>query len=166
MATGERISAQSAPAQEDAAEVIVIGCLVRLDNTALRPGPGTTSAARRDSQNPPSSGFALKDAAIVPRPTSATGSVATRSEREFRLVKTELDLQKFAGQQVEVKARVVGDSLHAADTASAKTGPDERGQPAEQRPGSDTRAPNETANTLRLTAVRVLSRTCPAPGGR
>jgi hypothetical protein len=163
--SGVRSSAtQSGPAQENAAEVIVIGCLVRLDNSAWR--PGTTSGARRSSsRNPALSGFALKDAVIVPRPARATGLVATRSEREFQLVKTDLEVEKFVRQQVELKARLVGrDSLDAGAATSTTTSRDT--QSADRSHESGTRAPNQTANLLRVTSARALSRTCPPPGGR
>jgi hypothetical protein len=167
VASGEHSSAaQSQPAQENGAEVIVIGCVVRLDDSAFR--PGTTSGSRRtSSRNPPSSGFVLKDAAIVPQPTGTTGSVQTNSEREFHLVKSEFALEKFAGQQVEVKARVVaGDAPGEAAAPSTTTSGDEGGRSADKRPGAETRGPNETASMLRVTAARALSRTCPAQGGR
>jgi hypothetical protein len=169
-ASGVRSNAtQSGPAQENAAEVIVIGCLVRLDNSAWRPGTAS-GAGRGASRNPALSGFALKDAVIVqgpPRATGATGLVATRSEREFRLVKTdlELELEKFVGQQVEVKARPVGsDSLDAGAATSTTTSRDT--QTADRGHESGTRAVNQTANLLRVISARALSRTCPPPGGR
>jgi hypothetical protein len=109
----------------------------------------------------------LKDAAIVPQPTGTTGSVQTKSEREFHLVKSDFALEKFAGQQVEVKARVVpGDSPGAAAAPSTTPSGNEGGRSADKSSGTGTRGPNETASMLRVTAARALSRTCPAQGGR
>jgi hypothetical protein len=154
---------QSAPAQQNGPEVIVIGCLVRLDDSNWRPGT-TASAGGRSS--PPSSGFALKDAAVVPQPTAVTGMVATKSEREFRLPKTDVALEKFEGRQVELKGRLIGGDSQDAGEASMKTGRGAATPSADAHPAADSRASNQTGNTLQVTAARALSQTCPAQGGR
>jgi hypothetical protein len=148
----DRPAPQSGSSPQASTDVTVIGCVVRLDDSARRPGT-TSGAGAASSRSPASSGFALKDAAIMSAPEGAKGAVATRSEREFRLLKTDVKLEKFAGKQVELKAQLVAD------------GPSGE-KPAAHGAASAGRNGSSDGNSLRVTAVRALGDTCPAQGGR
>src|SRR3954453_7642274 len=113
--------AHQQPEAANSTEVTVIGCLMPLDDSAWRPG---TSAGADRSATLSSAGFALKDAAIVSPSSGASGEVSKRSEREFHLAKTKVQLQKFSGQQIEVKARLGsgdGTGTSSGDSASEKS---------------------------------------------
>jgi hypothetical protein len=161
-------SAQHGDAQQpgstaqDASDVTVIGCLMRVDTSGRGPG---TYHDRSSSQLPPSSGFVLKDAAIATAPTGTSGAVATKSEREFRLLKTDVPLKKFAGQQVEVKGRL-GSGGGSPDAAPEGTPTATKGSGSGS--AADSRAAGTSGrgyNMLQVTSVRALSPACPPPGG-
>jgi hypothetical protein len=144
------LSAQQAQPRAQAAdsstgaEVTVIGCLVRLDTSARRPGTSDRIPSGRPGQ-PASSGYALKDALVSTGEEPATGPVATRSDREFGLAKGDVDVERFAGHQVVIKGRLPGT---AANERSADA--------SHPTPSHDA--------MIEVRAVRSISASCPPRG--
>jgi hypothetical protein len=103
---------QETPAEQTAqpAEVTLVGCLMRIDTSAWRPGTSDTTPAG-SGRTDVSSGFALKDAAIASSADQTRGPIDTRSAREFSVAKGEVKVDGFAGHQVEVKGHVSGGSI-------------------------------------------------------
>jgi hypothetical protein len=165
-----RAVAQGAAAQQPGAaplkrtEVRVIGCLVRVENGAWRPG-AFVSGASKSAQTLPPSGFVLKDAALATAPAGSSGPVATKSEREFQLVKTDVPLKDFAGQQVEVKGRLAsgGGSHGPADLSPTSTG---TGASSSDQQSQAAETAGSYQNVLQVTSLRSLSASCPPQGGR
>jgi hypothetical protein len=133
----------SAAAHATPREILVVGCLVRLDDSARRPGFGEGTRSDVPGQ-PESSGFALKDAAEIKEPVTTSGPIRTKSEREFRLVKADVAFADHVAHQVEIKGRLLTPG----------------GSPDQAAP-----APTHS-NMIEATAVRSISSTCPAQGGR
>jgi hypothetical protein len=158
---------QPARTPQDATDVTMIGCLMRVDTSGW--GPGTPHQEQSSpSRLPPSSGFVLKDAAMATAPTGTSGGIATKSEREYRLLKTDVPLEKFAGQQVEVKGRL-GPAGRSPDTASGAAPKATRGTGGGAAADSQRQAVSTSGgdhNMLQITSVRALSTSCPPPGGR
>ena len=135
-------AAAGAAAQVENAELTLIGCLVRLDRSAWRPGTSDTIPAGHRGQ-PASSGYALKEALVSTGDEPKTGPVATRSDREFGIAKGDVSVSRFAGHQVVIKGRLTS-------TATA-TDPAINAKPAS--PGHDA--------MINVTAIRTLSESCP-----
>jgi hypothetical protein len=136
------------PAQADASstasETTLIGCVVRLDTSARRPGTSDPIPAGHPGQ-PASSGFALKDAIVSTGEEPARGPIETRSEREFGIARGKVSVERSAGQQVLIKGRLTSTARSGDASADAK--------PA---------VPGHNA-MIDVTAVRSLSDTCPPP---
>ena len=137
------------------AELTMIGCLVRIDTGAWRPGTTDTVPAgpgRRTS----SSGYALKDAAVASIAPNAAGPIDTRSGREFGVQKGEVKVDRFAGHQVEITGRL---------TLSIES--PSRDAPTADMVGTSGRDPaaldaaRSSSGTIAVTAIRSLSDTCP-----
>jgi hypothetical protein len=163
-------SARSGGAQQPGAtprtptELTVIGCIMRIDTSALRPGTTDTGETRSAQKGTPS-GFVLKDAAVATASTSTKGPVATKSEREFQLVKTDVPFEKFAGHQVEAKGRL-GSGDASRDAGSGGSSAAAGGSSASgDRQGQLPETAGSYQNVLHVTSLRSLSGTCPPPGG-
>lgn len=142
------LAAQQAQAPANAAptatEMTVIGCLVRLDTSAWRPGTSDQMPASHPGQ-PASAGYALKDAAESTGAAPETGPVDTRSDREFGIVKGSVNVEGFAGHQVVIKGRPTSTASPGAAPAAAR-----------QPPGHDL--------MIDVTAIRSISDACPPRG--
>ena len=126
-----------------AAEITVVGCLVRLDTSAWRPGTTDPVPAGHPGQ-PVSSGYAVKNAAVVSSDRApATGPVSTRSDREFGIVKGDVNVAGFAGHQVEITGRLTS-TAPAGDSSTDAT---------RVSPGQDV--------LIDVSAVRSISDDCP-----
>jgi hypothetical protein len=140
------LSAQpaAAPDQSNSAradDVTVIGCLVRLDTSALRPGTSDPIPSGHPGQ-PVSAGYALKEA-IATAAEPERGPVATRSDREFGIAKGDVSVDRFAGHQVVIKGRLISTGGDAVDKALPV-------------PGHDV--------LIDVTSVRSISDSCPPRG--
>jgi hypothetical protein len=133
-------------------DVAIVGCLMRTDTSANRPGSSysSTNGVREDpavAVGGAGSGFVLKDAAIQ-RTASPSASSEKASEthraglQEFRVIEAggKLDLRAHVNTQVEVRGRLVpaGDGAH---------------------PGPRL---NIGANAVSATEIRTVAKACPA----
>jgi hypothetical protein len=122
-------------------EVSVVGCLVRTDTSARRPGTsGTTLPA--PAAYPTRLGFALKEAIVWTGAPISTGPVETRSTREFGLTTNkDIRLGHHANHQVEIRGWLV-----------SSRDPDHDVLPL---------PPSHDGNFIRIDSVRTLSDHCP-----
>lgn len=91
-------------------EVMLIGCLVRTDTSALRPGT-TGSTPPGETEQQANAGFALKQAAPAAKP--ATGAVDTHSSAEVSIAAAaNVDLAPHVDHQVEVKGHMGKGAAH------------------------------------------------------
>ena len=137
-------TAAPAKAASDGTEMTVVGCLVRLDTSAWRPGTSDQIPAGHRGQLS-SAGYALKDAAESTGAAPETGPIDTRSDREFGIAKGSVSVERFAGHQVVITGRPM-------TTASNGEVPAAENQP----PGHDL--------MIDVTAIRSISDECPPRG--
>jgi hypothetical protein len=113
------LHAQQGPDTQSAAstakEVTLIGCLVRTDTSARRPGT-TGSTPPGESERQANAGFALKHAAAAAKP--AAGAVDTHSSAEVSVAATgKVDLAAHVNHQVEIKGHMgKGSAQRTGDT--------------------------------------------------
>ena len=132
----------AAPQGSQEQEVVLVGCLVRIDTSARRPGT-TGSTPPGKPVRPANSGFGLKDVAVASK-EGATGPVATRSEQEVALAKSDkVDLAAHLNRQVEIKGR---------------TGPG--ASPADGRQSGNVSSSGGDSD-FHVTSIRTISDTCP-----
>ena len=137
----------------DNPEITVIGCLLRTDRSAWRPGTSNHTAPGESPKG--KSGLVLKDAAVWTGP-APTGPVVIRSEREFSLIHDKnVKLEKSVGRQVEIKGKLLAD---ATGTTGRQTG-----QPSGRGSGENAATPPPRVNVLQVTALRPISDDCPPP---
>jgi hypothetical protein len=159
-----RPAATAAPATRDG-DVVIVGCLMRTDRSANRPGT-SYSSTNGEGRGPAlanggaGSGFVLKDAAVATHaePASATPGAAHAARggfQEFRVIapndaNAKLNLAEHVNTQVEVRGRLVVPEApdSAAGGAGAVAGP----------------RLNIGANAVTVTAIRTLAPTCPPAG--
>lgn len=122
-------------------EVSIVGCLVRKDTSALRPGTsGTTPPVSGPSHT--RLGFVLKEAAIWKGTSPPSGQVNTHSDREFGLTTDkDVKLDEHANHQVEIKGWLV----------SSKD-PEHQALPL---------PPTHDGNVIQIVSIRSLSDECP-----
>jgi hypothetical protein len=129
-------------AQSDSkSEVSIVGCLVRKDTSALRPGTsGTTPPVSGAVQT--TLGFVLKEAAIWKGTSPPSGQVSTHSDREFGLTTNkDVGLDEHANHQVEIRGWLVS----ASD-------PEHEVLPL---------PPTHDGNVIQIVSIRSLSDECP-----
>jgi hypothetical protein len=145
-------------AESESAEVTFVGCLVRIDTGAWRPGTTDTVPAG-SGRSTLSSGYALKDAAVASIAPNAAGPIDTRSGREFGVQKGDVKVDRFAGHQVEIKGRLTGsiespgrDTLAAVEVGTSG---------GDRDPAAPDGARRSNSGRIAVTAIRSLSDTCP-----
>jgi hypothetical protein len=144
---------QGVPAQgPQGEEVVLVGCLVRIDTSARRPGT-TGSTPPGKSVRAAASGFALKDAAVAKE--GATGPVATKSEQEVAIAKSDkVDLAAHVNRQVEVKGRLGGQASDGRGGPAGASATAAGGQ-------SGSSSPTARDADFHVTSIRTISDTCP-----
>lgn len=138
-------------------EVTIVGCLVRTDRSAWR--PGTTGSTDPGKSPKSASGLVVKKAATSPE-------ASRHSEREVRLKVEGVDVDEHVGHQVEVKGTfpVGADPTSSASTAPATTSQSGGAGASSSATGTtSTSLPrlSERDNELRVTAIRTLDAACP-----
>ena len=120
VATQQPQPAQAPAAPATAAEVTIVGCLVRTDSSAHRPGTSYSSTNGKGgspalANGGAGSGLALKDAAVVTKHEAASTPAEEKAAghaglQEFRALSGEAKpkLDEHVGTEVEVQGRLLG----------------------------------------------------------
>jgi len=160
--TAQTPAPAAAAAQTGEGDLTIVGCLMRTDRSANRPGTSFSSTNGAGSgpaiaNGGAGSGFVLKDAAIATHaePATATAGAAHAASggfQEFRLITTDntLNLAGHVNTHVEVRGRLVVPGTR--DSAASGAAPRAEGPRL-----------NIGANAVTVTAIRTLAPDCP-PG--
>jgi hypothetical protein len=125
-------SADAASRGRDGAEITMVGCLMRTDTSAWRPGPGT--AHESGNERKPQLAFVLKSAADSPEAVKG-------SRREIGLRVEGMKIDEHVKHIVEVKGRL-GDGSTTDDGKSS------------------LRTLSEGGNPLQVKSIRTLKANC------